>query len=447
MRYLYTIILISCYCLAFGQTKELPNSFTYKVLGVDTYSPYLEQLYRFDKQTFGFSAVYNRYLNTSLSLSLPFRYGQMNYPHDVQDFYEGWDFYAQDVAVKYNFFTASDKKVRPYITGGLGLMYIKQAEEKWETQFPIELGINYELMSGVFLQVSTSYRLSTGADAWHNGIGIQFNFDTKEKTEISDNGLSQSTEKYTYDLSKLDYNFYASVLDDHHFSTMETLDDDNDGVPNASDLCPDVFGDENAQGCPIADTDNDGLADHEDRCPTKPGMLEFAGCPDTDNDRIPDIHDLCPNEFGVRNCKGCPDADGDNIPDKIDKCPTEKGRGDNEGCPMMEGEIALKGILESIYFEENQYNLDVTDVANLDYIHQVLNNYPSSVLNITGFAFDADNSKANESLSIQRAKACFDYLVKKGIEEERLIYQGIGDSRMVLTESRKKSVEFQLFIR
>ncbi len=186
LRYFYTVIFISCYYLAFAQTKDLPNSFTYKVLGVDTYSPYLEQLYRLDKQTFGFSAIYNRYLNNSLSLSLPFRYGQMNYPYDVQDFYEGWTFYAQDVAVKYNFFTASDKKVRPYITGGLGFMYIKEAENNWETQIPIELGINYEIISGIFIQVSTSYRLSNGADAWHNGIGIQFNFDTKAEAEVSD---------------------------------------------------------------------------------------------------------------------------------------------------------------------------------------------------------------------------------------------------------------------
>ncbi|MFK7946386.1 MAG: OmpA family protein [Saprospiraceae bacterium] len=449
MKYLYTIILISCYSLVFGQTKELPNSFTYKVLGVDTYSPYLEQLYRFDKQTFGFSAVYNRYLNESLSLSFPFRFGQMNYPYDIQDFYEDWNFYAQDVAIKYNFFTASDKKVRPYITGGLGLMYIKQAENNWETQFPIELGINYQLMEGIFIQISTSYRLSTGADAWHNGIGLQFNFNTADETLTSENrSLSTVEKKYTYDVSNLDYSFYATVLDDHHFSSVEVADDDNDGIPNTSDLCPDIFGDEQAQGCPIADDDNDGLANHEDRCPTTPGMLEFAGCPDTDNDRIPDIHDLCPNEAGVKSCKGCPDTDGDNVPDKIDQCPTEKGRGDNEGCPLMEHEeVALKGVLESVYFDKHKYFLDSVDLSNLDYIIQVLGNYPDSVLNITGFAFDSDSSSTNESLSIERAKICYDYLVNKGIKAERLIYQGFGDSHTVLTQSRKRSVEFQLFIR
>ena len=104
----------------------------------------------------------------------------MDYPYDIKDFYRGWNFYAQDVALKYNFFTESDKKVRPYMTGGLGLMYITQAESNWEIQVPIELGISYQLLPGIFVQVSTSYRLSNGANAWHNGIGLQFNFDTEE---------------------------------------------------------------------------------------------------------------------------------------------------------------------------------------------------------------------------------------------------------------------------
>lgn len=180
MRYFYTLLLVAASFAAFSQTKELPNSFTYKVLGVDTYSPRLEELYRFDQQTFGFSAVYSRYLNESLSLSLPFRLGIMDYPYDIKDFYRGWNFYAQDVALKYNFFTESDKKVRPYMTGGLGLMYITQAESNWEVQVPIELGISYQLLPGIFVQVSTSYRLSNGANAWHNGLGLQFNFDANE---------------------------------------------------------------------------------------------------------------------------------------------------------------------------------------------------------------------------------------------------------------------------
>jgi hypothetical protein len=179
LRYFYTLLLVACSFTAFSQTRELPNSFTYKVLGVDTYSPRLEQLYRFDQQTYGFSAVYSRYLNKGLSLSLPFRLGVMNYPYDIQGFYEGWNFYAQDVALKYNFLTESDKKVRPYMTGGVGLMYIAQAESKWERQIPIELGISYQFLPGIFVQVSTSYRLSNGANAWHNGIGLQFNFDSK----------------------------------------------------------------------------------------------------------------------------------------------------------------------------------------------------------------------------------------------------------------------------
>lgn len=449
MKYLYTIICISCYSLVFGQTKDLPNSFTYKVIGIDTYSPYLEQLFSFDEQTFGFSAVYNRYLNESLSLSLPFRFGQMNYPYDVQDFYEGWTFYAQDVAIKYNFFTANDKKVRPYISGGLGFMYIQQAEENWETQIPIELGISYELEKGLFLQLSTSYRLSNGADAWHNGIGLQFNFDTKGKeTEtVSTRSLSSTDLTTSSSQSMDDYDFYIDILDDHRTSKMEVSDSDNDGIPDVYDLCPDVAGDEMLEGCPIADDDMDGLANHEDKCPNIAGMLEFAGCPDTDNDRIPDALDECPKEAGTKSCNGCPDFDGDNVADYLDKCPTEKGEFNNEGCPSVDfGDTELKGILEPVVFDKFNYDLDSTDISNLNYIIQVLENRSDAVLNISGIAFDSNNKEINDYISTQRAKACFDYLIEKGVDENRLIYQGLSNKRQV-PEKLQQSVDFQILIR
>lgn len=62
------------------------------------------------------------------------------------------------------------------------------------------------------------------------------------------------------------------------------VDDDNDGVPNACDTCPDEAGTSDNFGCPLddctTDTDSDGVFDCEDDCPDTQGTEENDGCPE-----------------------------------------------------------------------------------------------------------------------------------------------------------------------
>jgi|GEM_PF-1928057 len=461
LKQLYTFLLV-CLCsyVVTGQSEKLPNSFTYKVLGVDTYSPHLEELYNFDKQTFAFSAEYSRYIGNSISLSFPFRLGTMEYPYDVRDFRSGLNFYAQDVAFKYGFAQKEDKKIRPYISAGLGFLYLANAEktwvtqfpieQKWETQFPIELGVNYEFVEGIFLQLSTSYRFSTGAEAWHNGIGIQFQFETKKEETISSNDFS-STKGIGSDNSykNTDIDFFLTVLDDHHASFAETEDSDKDGVPNSLDLCPNIYGEESCGGCPLLDDDMDGLANHEDRCPDIAGEMAFAGCPDTDGDRIANMFDLCPDVAGTRSCKGCPDMDNDKVPDAIDKCPTESGQADNEGCPKAKTieDFVFKGIIKPIIFEGNQYILDRAAVKNLDYIILVMNRYPNFILSISQTIYDNENISEDDMLSNNRVKSCFQYLTRRGILKDQITYQYLGSISAVNNINLQQSIDFQLSIK
>jgi hypothetical protein len=452
------IVALLCNYVVTGQSEKLPNSFTYKALGVDTYSPYLEELYQFDKQTFAFSAEYSRYIGNTMSLSFPFRLGTMEYPYAVNSFYRNFNFYAQDVALKYGFSQRGDKKIQPYISIGLGALYLLNSEktwdseykieQKWEAQVPIELGINYQIMDGIFLELSTAYRFSTGAEAWHNGIGIEFQFGTKKEVEITSSNEFSLSRSVTArdDYANMDGNFLSSLLDDHHLSMAETQDNDNDGIPNSFDSCPNVAGDKNSGGCPLLDDDNDGLENYEDRCPDVAGEIGFAGCPDSDGDRIADIFDLCPNEQGTRFCKGCPDRDNDGIPDAMDKCPTEVGGVDNEGCPMatIDEILGFKGIIPSIVFENEQYYLNRMAIGNLDNIILLMNRYPDAALSISGIAYDDEDSDFNKNLSDKRAKSCFQYLIKRGISEDRITYQGLGNSPSVDQVRLQKSVMFQL---
>jgi hypothetical protein len=59
-------------------------------------------------------------------------------------------------------------------------------------------------------------------------------------------------------------------------------DSDGDGVPNASDNCPEVAGPASNNGCPVTtptDSDGDGTPDASDECPAVAGPASNAGCP------------------------------------------------------------------------------------------------------------------------------------------------------------------------
>jgi hypothetical protein len=86
-------------------------------------------------------------------------------------------------------------------------------------------------------------------------------------------------------------------------------DRDKDGIVNAEDQCPEVFGFAKFKGCP--DTDKDGIGDNLDECPDKPGT-EKDGCPDTDKDGISDKKDKCPDKPGTAK-DGCPEDSLKNV--------------------------------------------------------------------------------------------------------------------------------------
>ena len=74
MRKVVFILLI---CLtfivnsSFAQTELHPNGVTLKLLGVDAFSPWKEELYNFDEFTIGMEMGYSRYLNQYFNLTIP----------------------------------------------------------------------------------------------------------------------------------------------------------------------------------------------------------------------------------------------------------------------------------------------------------------------------------------------------------------------------------------
>lgn len=220
------------------------------------------------------------------------------------------------------------------------------------------------------------------------------------------------------------------------------LDFDKDGVADNLDYCPNTPQgvSVDSTGCPM-DFDKDGVPDVFDKCPNTPAGFEVdsTGCKmDADKDGISDAFDKCPNTpagFTV-DSTGCPmDFDKDGIPDEKDKCPnTLPGiRVDEQGCPLDKKED-LDQLKKGINFKLNSAKLTKNSFGTLDDIAKLMRRIPSANLEVQGHTDDKGTDETNMKLSQKRAQTVVDYLIRRGVQSNRLRAVGYGRS-MPLAEN------------
>lgn len=207
---------------------------------------------------------------------------------------------------------------------------------------------------------------------------------------------------------------------------------------------------------PTRDSDGDGIPDVNDKCPNLTGIEANNGCPsDKDGDGVYDNIDKCPTVAGVKANKGCPaDSDGDGVYDKDDKCPNKKGVATNNGCPKVIVEKAEQEVLEkaiqAVEFDTGKDRLKRASTKVLDQIVPILKKYPKYNLAIIGHTDNRGKADQNMRLSQNRARACMNYLISKGIAANRLIARGKGDTQPIASNdtvegrSKNRRVEFNL---
>jgi outer membrane protein OmpA-like peptidoglycan-associated protein len=165
---------------------------------------------------------------------------------------------------------------------------------------------------------------------------------------------------------------------------------------------------------------------------------------DRDGDGIEDKVDKCPNapeDFdGFQDEDGCPDLDNDldGIPDSLDKCPNEpetyNGYLDEDGCPD-ERPIEEKFILRGVNFESGSAALTPDSYSILDQVVKSLKAYPEVRIEIAGYTDDVGKDDYNLGLSQRRAEAVKQYLANAGINADRVVAKGYGETNPVATNS------------
>jgi len=208
-------------------------------------------------------------------------------------------------------------------------------------------------------------------------------------------------------------------------------DRDGDGILDPDDACIDVPGIPDRQGCPVGDRDGDGVLDPDDACITVPGIAEYDGCPipDTDEDGILDPQDSC-----------------------VEEPETVNGFDDKDGCPdTLPDEIRdFTGVIEGIYFDTNKDSIKPRSRDKLDHAAEVLTNFPSVSVEISGHTDDRGDDEYNRELSTRRAEAVRDYLVEHGVARDRLETRGVGeteprdDNTTSRGRAKNRRIEFKL---
>jgi outer membrane protein OmpA-like peptidoglycan-associated protein/tetratricopeptide (TPR) repeat protein len=80
----------------------------------------------------------------------------------------------------------------------------------------------------------------------------------------------------------------------------------------------------------------------------------------------------------------------------------------------------------TVYFDFDKSNLKPAATEKLDSIYNVLVQYPSATIQISGYTDGLGSDAYNKILSDKRAKACADYLIKKGIDSTRVSFLSFG---------------------
>lgn len=342
-------------------------------------------------------------------------------------------------------------------------------------------GENNFLWDGYFnVSIGVSWRGETcNSDRDYDGLTkceeLEIGTDIKNPDSDSDK-ISDGDEVKVYNTNPLEKDSDFDSIDDYEeifiYKTNPLLkDSDSDGLddydeisvystnPLKSDTDEDGLNDYDEifgyKTNPLdTDTDKDGLNDGEEILNYKTDPLNE----DTDSDKISDGDE-------VKNYRTNPlliDSDGELLNDyqEIFVYKTDPNIKDTDGGGIDDGteianetnplnprddkkkeliEVGVPIILEGITFEKNKYKIEPESEPVLWNAFQTLKNYPDMVVEISGHTDSDGSRKRNIELSIKRANAVKDWLVKRGIDPDRIQTKGYGPDRPVAPNDSREN--------
>jgi len=388
----------------------------------------------------------------------------------------------------------------PYLYGGFGISKdLERSDSDFVPLVPIGIGLQTTLGEQLLFQFNSGYNLALSDDLTDN---VRETDDLNRFTQKKHDGFFEITLGFIYSISaKNKYleerptvpkavSVDRSLIDTDGDGLNDEIevtqyktdplkkDTDGDGLSDGDEISrhktdplkKDTDGDELSDGDEVLmyktdplkkDTDGDGLSDGEEVSRYKTDPLKK----DTDGDGLSDSDEV--SRYKTDPLKN--DTDGDGLSDfdeimtystnpiKID---TDNG-GMNDGAEIMANKNPLdpnddlfelkkgkKIVLHGITFESNKSNIMPVSKTILEKVRESLVVNPDVTIVIIGHTDSQGDDKYNQNLSLQRAQAVKDWLVKNNIDPTRIKVTGKGESEPIATndtaEGRLKNrrVEF-----
>lgn len=413
-----------------AQDEDNPWVISLGVNAVDTYPPntikFVEVQDFYNPENFNVVPSFttlsvNRHITERFSMISRFSFNRLTKIGDNE--VSGLSYASFDLAVR-NSLAKKGAKFIPFTEVGGGQQWL---DDENNFVFSLGLGLGYWFNDNVGLTYQANYREvveTSGIDHFQHQVGLNLKF-----------GGIDTDGDGVYDKNDV----CPEVPGLEEFDGCP--DSDGDGITDQEDACPNRAGLIAMNGCP--DSDGDGIADPKDGCPNKAGTAAMGGCPDSDGDGIADPDDNCPDEAGPVQNNGCPynDADGDGVLDKDDACPNLAGVSENNGCPKLPQEViaTLDSEGSMIRFKASSAQIVGQDSKLvLENIKAILMSYPSVHFMIEGHASSDGSTTFNQVLSQRRAEAVKKELISLGVAENRIATIAYGETKPITDNTSVK---------
>lgn len=290
-------------------------------------------------------------------------------------------------AVRLNFLyhLMNDKRVRPYVTAGVG----------WERVDSDNFGAENDI-------------------GYNGGLGLRFFAGNSAGVRLEGRYVATDVENVDWQHNweaTLGLFFLLGVEKEEKVAQETIKDTDGDGVVDTQDQCPGTQTgiSVDAKGCELEtfqDEDGDGIADEDDQCPNTPenAPVDENGCAlDTDNDGVFDYKDRCPD--------------------------TEEGAEvDDNGCPV---ESLARGALKDVVFKSGSPELTLNSKSILNSVAEELKKFPDVKVEVQGHSDSSGDAAFNLQLSQKRAESVLEYLVSRGVNRDQLSAVGYGETQPI----------------
>ncbi len=109
-----------------------------------------------------------------------------------------------------------------------------------------------------------------------------------------------------------------------------------------------------------------------------------------------------------------------------------------KNVPMNKIEVGKSVVLKNVFFETAKFDLKPKSKIELDKLIRFLQKNSTVKIELGGHTDNVGGKKANLTLSQNRAKAVYNYLVEHGIDKARLTTKGYGDTQPVAKNDNEK---------